>query len=109
MNEITNETIEFMMHNPKESAYYMRISFKRFIQVFHYYIFRRQFIFKPFHYKIIEKLENIVFGRAEKKNLYIGIAPRFGKSQIMQYFICWSYAINKSCNFIMTSYGDKLV
>lgn len=109
MFDVNKDTLDWILNNPRESASLLRSSFTCFIMVFHYYIFKRQFIFKPFHYKIIEKLENIVFGKAEKKNLYIGIAPRFGKSQIMQYFICWSYAINKSCNFIMTSYGDKLV
>ena len=35
--------------------------------------------------------------------------PRMGKSQIMQYFVAWSYTVNKSSNFILTSYGDDLV
>ena len=109
MIDVTQDTIDYMLNNKAEAAALLRTSLKYFIQVFHYYIFRRQFIFKPFHDEIIQRLEDIVFGEAEKKNLYIGIAPRFGKSQIMQYFICWSYAINKACNFIMTSYGDKLV
>ena len=109
MLEVTQDTLNWILENKAESAALLRTSLKCFISVFHYYVFRRQFIFKPFHDEIIEKLENLVFDRAEKKNLYIGIAPRFGKSQIMQYFICWCYCINKSCNFIMTSYGDKLV
>ena len=109
MLEVNQGTIKWIMDNPKESGALLKASLKCFISVFHYYTFRRQFIFKPFHDEIIQKLEDIVFDRAEKQNLYIGIAPRSGKSQIMQYFICWSYAINKACNFIMTSYGDKLV
>lgn len=109
MYDINEKIIENLLLTPKESALLLKSSLKAFIKVFHYYIFRKQFIFKPFHDKIIEKLENIVFGKAEKKNLYIGIAPRFGKSQIIQYFICWCYAINRECNFILTSYGDKLV
>ena len=109
MLEVNQDTIKWIMDNPKESGALLKTSLKCFISVFHYYIFRRQFIFKPFHDEIIQKLEDIVFDRAEKRNLYIGVCPRSGKSQIMQYFICWSYAINKACNFIMTSYGDKLV
>lgn len=109
MLEVNQDTIKWIMDNPKESGALLKTSLKCFISVFHYYIFRRQFIFKPFHDEIIQKIEDIVFERSEKRNLYIGVCPRSGKSQIMQYFICWSYAINKACNFIMTSYGDKLV
>lgn len=109
MLEVNQDTLNWVLKNPNESAALLRASFKCFISVFHYYVFRQQFIFKPFHDIIIKKLEDIVFDRAENKNLYIGVCPRSGKSQIMQYFICWSYAINRACNFIMTSYGDKLV
>ncbi len=109
MYDIDDTTINGLLGSPKESAILLRSSFKAFIKVFHYYVFRKQFIFKPFHDKVIKKLEDIVFGRTNKNNLYVGIAPRFGKSQIMQYFICWCYTLNKDCNFIMTSYGDKLV
>ena len=109
MHEIDDTIINGLLGSPKESAFLLRSSFKAFIKVFHYYIFRKQFIFKPFHDKVIKKLEDIVFGKTKKNNLYIGISPRFGKSQIMQYFICWCYTLNKDCNFIMTSYGDKLV
>lgn len=109
MLDVNQDTLNWILNNKTESAALLRASFKCFISVFHYYVFRQQFVFKPFHDEIIERLENIVFGRSEKKNLYIGVCPRSGKSQIMQYFICWSYALNRACNFIMTSYGDKLV
>lgn len=109
MADVNQEIIDKLLQSPRESAALLRTSLKLFIKVFHWYIFRKPFIFMPFHDEIINKLEDIAFDRAEKNNLYIGIAPRSGKSQIMQYFICWSYALNKSCNFIMTSYGDKLV
>lgn len=35
--------------------------------------------------------------------------PRMGKSQLMQYFVAWGYAINNQSNYILTSYGDSLV
>lgn len=95
--------------HPEVYAKLLQMSLKAFITVFHYYIYRKPFNFMPFHEEIIKKLENIVYGKAEKKNLYIGLAPRFGKSAIMQYLITWGYAINPNCNYIMTSYGDKLV
>ena len=45
----------------------------------------------------------------EVKNLYIGMPPRFGKTQIVKYFAAWTYAINPMCNYILTSYGAELV
>lgn len=43
------------------------------------------------------------------KNLYIGMPPRFGKTQIVKYFAAWTYAVNPACNYILTSYGAELV
>ena len=100
MADVNQEIIDKLLKTPRESAALLRTSLKLFIKVFHWYIFRKPFVFMPFHDEIIERLERIAFSEAEKNNLYIGIAPRSGKSQIMQYFICWSYALNKSCNFI---------
>lgn len=107
--EVTDETIKKLFANPKQSAYLMRASFKIFIQTFHYYMFRTQFTFKPFHLRIIKKLEDMVWGKNDKNNLYIGIAPRFGKSQIVVYFIAWGYAMNRNSNFLHTSYGGELI
>lgn len=109
MADVTEKTIEALLQRPEDSATLLRASLRRFIKVFFYYIYRKQFIFKPFHEELIGKLEDIAFGRATKKNLYIGISPRFGKSVISQFFVAWSYTLNKDSNFIMVSYGDKLV
>ena len=107
--EVTEDTIRALFANPKQSAYLLRASFKIFIQTFHYYMFRTQFTFKPFHLKIIEKLEAMVWQKNDKSNLYIGIAPRYGKSQIVVYFIAWGYAMNPNSNFLHTSYGGELI
>lgn len=107
--KINDEVIKFLNEHPEEARAVMLSSFKRFVQIFHYYMHRSQFVFKPFHLKIIEKLENIVRGQNEKKNLYIGIAPRYGKSQLVVYFIAWGFARNRMCNFVHTSYGIDLV
>lgn len=45
----------------------------------------------------------------QAKHLYIGMPPRFGKTQMIKYFVAWSYAINPACNYILTSYGAELV
>ena len=55
-------------------------------------------------------LEKIVFSPdQEKPNLYIGMPPRFGKTQISKYFVAWCFAVNPQSNFILTSYGSDLV
>lgn len=87
----------------------LRGSLKHFITTFHSHLYNKQFILKPFHLQIIKELEDIVFGRAEKKNLIINLTPRFGKSSIVQYLTAWGFAINPTSNFIYTSYSDNLV
>ena len=87
----------------------LRGSLKHFIEIFHFHLCGKQFVFKPFHLLIIKELEDIVFGRAEKKNLIINLIPRYGKSIIAQYLTAWSYTINSTSNSIYTSYSDSLV
>jgi len=65
------------------------------------------FVFKPFHAKICEKLQQAAEGKI--KNLCINIPPRLGKTLIVELFIVWSYIRNRKSKFIYTSYSDKLV
>lgn len=104
---MTDEKLKLLEQSPVEAAYLLRVDFQLFIKVFHYYITKQEFIFKDFHKEIISKLESIVYDRP--RNLVISISPRFGKSAIMRYFIAWTYAINRNCNNIYTSYSDELV
>lgn len=104
---MTNEKIALLERYPVEASHLLRTDFEEFIRVFHFYITKQEFIFKPFHKEIISKLESIVYDKP--RNLVISISPRFGKSAIMRYFIAWTYAINRNCNNIYTSYSDELV
>jgi predicted phage terminase large subunit-like protein len=107
---ITDETINQLFKQRYQAGYALRGSLLHFIAVFHYYFNRKQFNFKLFHLDLIKKLENMVFNpQKQKKFLYIGLPPRFGKTQIIKYFIAWSYAVNPHSNFILTSYGADLV
>lgn len=99
----------YLMANPVESGEMLRASLLHFIVTFHRHIYFQDFVIKRFHLRIIKKLEDIAFGRNTKKNLYIGIAPRMGKTAIMSYFMAWSYTLNPHCNFIATSYGESLI
>lgn len=104
---MTDEKIKLLEQSPVEAAQLLRVDLRLFIKIFHYYITKQEFVFKPFHHKIIDKLESIVYEKPH--NLVISISPRFGKSAIMRYFVAWTYSINKGCNNIYTSYSDELV
>lgn len=107
--KINDELIQMLRDDPETARAVLLSDFSLFIKVFHYYTTRKQFKFKPFHYKIIRTLEKYAFQENEKPNLYIGMAPRYGKTTVMNYFISWGFALNPYCNFIATSYGDDLV
>lgn len=98
----------YLMEHREATSKALQASLLHFIVCMHKYIYGTDFIIKGFHVKLIKKLEDFVFGKQEKRNLYIGLCPRVGKSQIVKYFIAWSYAINPHCNFMATSYDDEL-
>lgn len=104
-----DDIVEEFLKNPTEGKLALSASLRNFIAFFFWYMYRQEFIFRPFHNLIIKKLEDIVFDRAKKKNLVINISPRFGKSTIMKYFCAWSYMLNPQSNCIYTSYSDDLV
>lgn len=105
---MNDDIIKQFLDNPIEGRLALSASLKNFISFFFWYMYRQNFIFRPFHLKIIRKLEDIAFGRASKKNLIINMPPRFGKSAIMQLFCAWSYMLNPHSNCIYTSYSDDL-
>ena len=106
MNE---KIVEKFLDSPGSALHILGSSFEQFIRFFHWYIYHQEFIFKPFHVEIIQKLEDIAFGRNKKRNLMINIPPRMGKSYIMKYFCAWSYMLNPASKCIYNSYSDDLV
>ena len=76
MNE---KIVEKFLDSPGSALHILGSSFEQFIRFFHWYIYHQEFIFKPFHVEIIQKLEDIAFGRNKKRNLMINIPPRMGK------------------------------
>ena len=76
---MNDDIIKQFLENPIVGRLALSASLKNFISFFFWYMYRQQFIFRPFHLKIIRKLEDIAFGRASKKNLIINMPPRFGK------------------------------
>lgn len=106
---MNNDIINYLLENKTEARELLRSSLQTYIKVFHFYLFRQDFIFKDFHIVLIEKLEKLVFDTENTKHLCINISPRVGKSQLIKYFISWVLAVEKKENFIYTSYSEKLV
>lgn len=105
---MNQEIYDEIMKDPVNGRLVLSASFKNFISFFHWYLYRSDFIFMSFHDEIIRKIEDIAFGRSEKKNLCINMAPRLGKSTITRYACGWSYMLNPGSNCIYTSYSDDL-
>ncbi|MDY6395913.1 MAG: hypothetical protein SPL29_05795, partial [Bacteroidales bacterium] len=70
---------------------------------------RTEFVFKPFHDKIIKKLQNIVDGGNVKPNLLINIPVGAGKSLIVELFITWTFAKNPQLKYLYVSHSDLLI
>lgn len=100
---------EAIWSNPAEYAELLRASFPHFLATFHRDKEGSDFQFQKFHFEILKKLDDLMLGRAKKKKLYIGLAPRMGKSQIMKFFVARGFALNPRSRFIVTSYGEDLV
>lgn len=105
---MNNETIEAILNDPVNGRLVLSASLANFIKFFHWYLYRQEFILKPFHMEVIRKIEDIAFGRAKKRNLVINFAPRLGKSSVCKYACAWSYMLNPGSNCIYTSYSDDL-
>ena len=102
--------LTFADKNPTAAGMLLKSSLREFIAVFHAYLFNQPFTFRPFHIELIDLLQSLVFDpdKWQGVNLYIGMPPRFGKSQICKYFSAWSIAINPLGNHLYTSYSAGL-
>jgi predicted phage terminase large subunit-like protein len=103
----TEKFIEELKKDTASAGLYLKSDFKEFISVFHKYVFNEEFVYEKFHIELIKLLEAIVF--EEPFNLLINMPPGSGKSTLMTYFFCWTYAVNKNCNNIRSCYSDSLV
>lgn len=102
-----DERIKYFENHLDEAQIIMTASLEQFIKTFHYIRKNEKFQIKDFHLQVIAELEDLVFGK--QKNLLIEMPPRAGKSEMLDYFICWTYIINPNCNYIVTCYNDDLV
>lgn len=102
-----DERIKYFENHLDEAEIIMTASLEQFIKTFHYIRKNEAFQIKDFHLQVIAELEDLVF--VQQKNLLIEMPPRAGKSEMLDYFICWTYIINPNCNYIVTCYNDDLV
>lgn len=67
----------------------------------------RKLTIKPFHKRIVSKLE--ACARGEITRLIISIPPRHGKTFFMKCFAAWCLANNSRASFMNLSYAEDLV
>lgn len=106
---INDQIVKAFLKDPQNGGMLLKSSFRAFHEFFMYYTYKIAWDWQPFHEQIVKKLEDVVFGRAEKPNLVINICPRSGKSKMMEMFEAWCYLINPYSNILHTSYSDILV
>lgn len=70
---------------------------------------RTEFIFKPFHDKVIQKLQDIADCKNVKKNLLLNLPIGSGKSLITELFITWTFARNPSIKHLYVSHSELLI
>ena len=83
-------------------------SLKAFIKVMHFYNTGSHFEFMPFHEEVIQALED----RAKyknKKNLLLNLPVGFGKSQIVEYFVAWTFTDKINICYLYLSNGKDLI
>ena len=107
MKRDIKETIQYLMQDPIKAKQLISASLLHFFLVFHYLTTGSEFTVKDFHRNLIQTLKSIVF--TKQKNILVQMPPRAGKSEIINYFVCWTYTINPFCNNIITCYSDELV
>ena len=104
-----DQLLDLIEESSVEARVAMVGSFRVYLQVMFYVINESFFIFKPFHKEIIRKLEGLVRGTNEKRNLILNIPVGSGKSLIIQYFITWCFARTVNNAFVYISHSDTLI
>jgi predicted phage terminase large subunit-like protein len=91
------------------TAYLLKQNFRSYLAVMFYYTNESEFIFKPFHDTIIQKLQDIADCKNDKRNLCINVPVGSGKSIIVEYFITWCFARSINHTFCYASNSDSLI
>ena len=81
--------------------------FGKFLQYGFWRMNKKPFIYNHHHTKMINKISEVHTG--DIINLIMNIPPRYSKTVLVIYFVAWTYAKNRRCNYIHLSYSDDLV
>lgn len=83
------------------------LSFWQFFQLF-VKAQRLEIPLKPFHHRVCDQLHRAVLGITNKRYIIVNIAPRVGKTKILQALCLWQIAYFPDAQIILTSYGGNL-
>lgn len=86
-----------------------KCNFERYFETVFFLINGSKVFFKDFHDVLIQKLQSIVEGIAEKRNIGICVPVGSGKSLVVEYFITWCFARSVDCAFCYVSHSDPLI
>jgi len=84
-------------------------SFEMYIKFMFLAVNQSNMTVKPFHLKVINKLESIVFQTNAKRSLALNLPVGAGKSLLVEYFISWCFARDVNNAFVYVSHSDTLI
>lgn len=92
-----------------EAAKRLLLDFKLYVKWIHKLAQGSDYDMTQTHVDLCNWLQKYAEGKNEKRNLMINCPPGTGKSLLLQYFITWCFARNKSCMFCYIAYGERLI
>lgn len=107
-----NDDLQKYINTPekiKMTSEVLQSKFELYIDFVWWAINNTRFKFKPFHKKVIKKLENLVYQKNEKRNLCLNLPVGSGKSIITELFITWCFARSINHTFCYVSHSDRLI
>ena len=90
-------------------AYVMKQDFLSYMVTMFYLINCQRMMLKDFHLTVIKKLQGLVDGTNEKRNLALCLPVGSGKSLLTEYFISWCFARSRDNAFVYTSHSEDLI
>jgi predicted phage terminase large subunit-like protein len=86
----------------------MLSDFEIYLRIIYLIVKAEKPIIRDYHYKMIEKLEQRVFGEVNT-NLCFNLPPGAGKSVLVGFFISWCFARDINLTFMYVSSADDLI
>lgn len=100
------------LNNPlfrAQQAVLSKVDFLSYLLTIFYLVNGSKFKLKPFHKKVIAKLQALVDCKNPKRNIALCLPVGSGKSLIIEYFITWCFARSVNNTFCYVSHSDRLI